>query len=67
MERTQDNNRRKIRRLAVNERLLRFYRDLMAIVAVDIDDFHRRVMEQAGQMRDHPEAAKGIDFVSRAD
>jgi hypothetical protein len=66
MERTQDNNRRKIRRLAVNERLLRFYRDLMAIVAVDIDDFHRRVMEQAG-MRDHPEAAKGIDFVSRAD
>jgi hypothetical protein len=52
MDRVQDGNRKKLRRLAVTERLRKFYNELLANVSVDTDDFCRCVMEQAHQVGD---------------
>jgi hypothetical protein len=59
MDRMQDGNRKKLRRLAVTERLRKFYNELLANVAVDADEFRRRVMERAHRAGDQPQAASG--------
>ena len=59
MDRIQDGNRKKLRRLAVTERLRRFYDEVLANVAVDADEFRRCVMERAHQAGNQPQAALG--------
>ena len=52
MEAPQESDRKKLNRLAVTERLRKFYNELTAVVTVDTDDFYRRVMEQAERRRE---------------
>ena len=59
MDRMQDGNRKKLRRRVVTERLRRFYKELLANVAVDADEFRRCVMERAHQAGNQPQAASG--------
>jgi hypothetical protein len=51
MEPTQQQQKKhkKTKRIAVSKRLSEFYAQIMGIVAVDTEDFYRRVMEQAAR------------------
>ena len=59
MDAKEDKERRRQRRIAVSRRLSDCYAQLKGIVAVDTEDFYRRVMEQAAR-RERETHAKSV-------